>query len=203
MWTCPKATDVPCCGKNGAELKSALNVLRDAEETLVKTMRYLVKILSGALGKDDPCWEAFGLNIPVTPSTPWMSTNLNATVEGSQILAPCDRAERATRSRFRGRIVGIEAQYRLLASSLSPIAMLKGSQAGLTLEIVVQAVNGGSQSVASDPILVTMPAMTTLSATTKPGAAPVGAEEELAAFGATVPNGTSNGNGSHALSRLS
>ena len=41
------------------------------------------------------------------------------------------------------------------------MAMLEGVAAGLTMEIIVQAMNGASQSVASDPITVTTTARCT------------------------------------------
>ena len=63
----------------------------------------------------------------------------------------------ATRYRYRRKIVGVDTKYKLLASSSTPMALLEGVAAGITLEIFAQAVNGSSQSVASNPILVTMP----------------------------------------------
>jgi hypothetical protein len=66
---------------------------------------------------------------------------------------------------------------------------------GVTLELIVQAVNGSAQSVASDPILVTMPGV---EAKAQPAA-----EAELAPLAAISPNGNGNGNGSMAVSRVS
>ncbi len=111
------------------------------------------------------------------------------------VLLECDATPLATRYRFRTRILDVENEFKLVASSLTPMAMLDGIAAGITLEIIVQAVNGNSQSVASTGILVTMP----------PVAAekPVASEAELAPLAAIAPNGNGNGNGSLAVSRLS
>ena len=97
------------------------------------------------------------------------------------------------------RSVGLETKYKLAASGTAPMAALDGIAAGITLEVVVQAVNGSSQGVASDPILVTMPAT---AAETKTAIS----EAQLAPLNAITPNGSSNGNGngngSHAVNRL-
>ncbi len=119
------------------------------------------------------------------------------------MLLECDAMEYATRYRFRTKIVGLEDQFKLAASGTQPMGVLEGIAPGLTVEIMVQAVNGSAQGVPSDSILVTIPAAE--SAATKP----VVSEADLAPLAAIVPNGTSNGNGnsngngSHALNRLS
>lgn len=85
------------------------------------------------------------------------------------------------------------------AGGTQRMATLDGIAAGLTLSVIVQAVNGSSQGVASDPIAVTMP---TTSAAAKPETV---ADTELAPLAAIQPNGnsTSDGNGSYAVNRLS
>ena len=102
-----------------------------------------------------------------------------------------------TRYRWPSKIVGLEDKFKLAASTLEPMAVLEGVAAGLTLEIIVQAINGGSQSVASDPIVVTMVAVATTEAEAKPAAL----LRELAPLAATAPNGS--GNGSLAVNRVS
>jgi hypothetical protein len=88
-------------------------------------------------------------------------------------------------------------QYKLVASSQTPMALLEGVAAGLTMEFIVHAVDGGAQSVPSDPITVTTPMEA------KPSAAAVeettAPETEVAPLAAIVPNGNgsaTNGNGS-------
>ena len=181
-------------------LKTASDALKAAQQTLVDSMRYVIKILSGALGKDDPRWEAFGLNIPGTRTTPAAPTGLRATIMGTQILLECDATALATRYRFRRKIVGLDTKYKLVARSTAPMAVLEGVAAGLTMEFIAQAVNGGAQSVASNPIIVvTSPAA---APEAKPEAAATDAEL-LAPLAAIAPNGNGNGNGSHAVNRLS
>ncbi len=179
-------------------LKTAADALASAQTALVAKMRFLIKILDGTLGKSDPRWEAFGLNIPGTDTTPAAPTGLRATVMGSEILLECDETPLAKRYRFRGKIGGVDTDYRLVASAKVPMAMLEGVGPGLTMEFIVQAVNGGSQSVPSDPITVT----------TTPAAVPempAISEAELVPLAAIAPNGNGNGNGngSLALSRVS
>ncbi|CAN5477548.1 hypothetical protein BH20VER3_BH20VER3_14320 [soil metagenome] len=84
-------------------------------------------------------------------------------MEGSEIFLQWDKVELATRCRFRGKIVGVETQYRLTASSVTPLAVVQGIEAGLTLEIIAQALNGGSRSAAS-PVFAMMPAVQQASA---------------------------------------
>src|SRR5450432_3496500 len=139
-----------------------------AQQALVGNMRFPIKILTGTLGKDDPRWEAFGLNVPGTDTTPAAPTGLRATVMDSEVLLECDATPLATSYRYRRKIVGVDAQYVLVASSLTPMATLQDVAAGMTMEIIAQAVNGPSQSVASDPITVDMPEAAAPEAGAKP-----------------------------------
>ncbi|MEO6871180.1 MAG: hypothetical protein ABI233_03045 [Chthoniobacterales bacterium] len=97
-----------------------------------------------------------------------------------------------TRYRWRTRIVGEQGNFRLAASTVDPMAKLEGVVAGTTLEIVVQAVNGSSQSIASDPIIVVMP----LIAAPEVAAKLTAPDAELAPLAAISPNGNGNGSGS-------
>ena len=63
------------------------------------------------------------------------------------------------------------------------------------MQIIMQAVNEGSQSVPSDPVLFTMPV-----AETEVRAAAL--LPEIAPLAAIAPNGNGNANGSLAVSRL-
>jgi hypothetical protein len=178
-------------------LKTAAGVLRTAQAALVKNMSFLIKILTGTLSRTDPRWQAFGLNIPGDNTTPDAPTGLRATVMGSDILLECDPTALATRYRFRRKIIGVDDEYQLVASSVTPMAMLQDVIGGFTMEFIVQAVNGGSQSRASDPIVVTIPAAVASEPQAKPA-------EPLAELAAITPNGNGNGNGSYAgSSRLS
>ena len=114
-------------------------------------------------------------------------------ITGSQLYLECDAMEYATRYRFRGKIVGLDDKYKLLASSVTPMVKLEGVAAGLTLEIIAQAVDGNSQGVACAPILVTMP-LTESKSEASASSAP-----ELAPLSAITPNG----NGSRRSQKVS
>jgi hypothetical protein len=90
-------------------------------------------------------------------ATPAAPTGVRAKLIGAKVLLECNPASLATRYRFRRKVVGVDDTYKLVSSSLTPVAMLEGIGAGLTVEFIAQAVNGGSQSVASESIIVTMP----------------------------------------------
>lgn len=181
------------------DLETDLTGLRTAQADLVKSIRYVIKILSGGLAKDDPAWKAFGLNMPATQSAPPAPTGLQVTVVGTRVMLQCDITPLATRYRFRTKIVGVETTYKLAASSKEPSATVKDMMPGVTLEVIAQAVNGGSQGVACDPVTVTMVPTATV---TKPEAV---SDPELAPLAAIQPNGNGNGNGhgSYAVNRLS
>ena len=184
-------------------LKAAGDVREPAKADLLKLISSVIANLDKKLAKDDPRWLAFGLQLPSMQTTPAAPTGLRATIMGTQVLLENDAMPLATRYRYRGKIVGLDTQYKLLASRVDPMAVLEGVAAGITLEIIAQAVNGGSQSVASDPILVTMP--TAAEAEEAKPAAAASDAELLAPLSAIAPNGNGNGNGngSHAVNRLS
>ncbi|MEO6871388.1 MAG: hypothetical protein ABI233_04110 [Chthoniobacterales bacterium] len=175
-------------------VRTANHALATAQSALVKSIRYVIKILSGALAANDPRWEAFGLNIPATKTTPPAPTDLTASIMGSSILLACDPNALTERYRWRTMIVGVENKPQLAASTVAPMAELKNAAPGVTLSITVQGVNGGAQGKASDPLTVTMP----VEAIAKPAAAKT---EQLAP--SPAGNGSANGNGSRVAARLS
>ncbi len=178
-------------------VKTANHALATAQTTLLKSIRYVIKILSGALAANDPRWEAFGLNIPASDTTPAVPTGLTATIVGPSILLGCDETALATRYRWRTLIVGVESKPQLAASTADPMAELKDAVPGVTLSITVQGVNGGAQGKPSDPVIVTMPLLST--------AKPAAAEIKVAspAMVSRNGNGSTNGNGSRAAVRVS
>lgn len=144
-------------------LKSAGETDETAAEALRVEMRMLIGILAKVLGRSDPRWVAFGLNIPSANTTPGQVTGVTASDQGmladgtSAILVNCDPQPLAQRYRYRMLIVGVETEYRLAASSTEPMASIKGMLPGQTVEIIAQAVNGSAQGVASEPIQYTVP----------------------------------------------
>lgn len=129
-----------------------------AYNTLRGGMRSLLRNLSDVLAKDDPRWLAFGFDMPSAETTPGQPLNVIVHLdETGTPIVQCDRVPLATRYRFRRMIVGVETDYVLAASSLEPIGSIKDVLPGQTVQIIVQAVNGRLQGVASDPIQFTIP----------------------------------------------
>lgn len=135
----------------GTAWDTAYNTLRDG-------MRSLLRNLSDVLPANDPRWLAFGFDMPANPTTPGKPTNVTAHLDDTgAIIVQCDAQPLATRYRFRCLIVGVETSYRLAASSKEPIGSISDILPGQTVQIIVQAVNGSLQGVASDPIVFTIP----------------------------------------------
>lgn len=155
-----------------------------AYEVLTTLMRTLIKNLQGKLAKDDPRWLVFGLQIPATNTTPGQPMNLTVTVnDAGNILAACEAVPYGARYRWRKRLAG-QVDYQLAASSVDPLALIAGVLPGQTLEIIVQAVNGSLQGVASTPVVFTLPPV------------PVAEPKRVAtAMEIPAPTGYANGNG--------
>jgi hypothetical protein len=172
-----------------------------ARTTVVGGMRSLIKNLEGELKGNDPRWLNFGLSMPASRVTPAKPTGLALSLSGADaIQALCDAMPLATRYRWRMRTVGPGNTFQLVASTTEPLALITPVPVGTMVEIIVQAVNDGLQSVASDPVAITIPA----GESAAPNAASVPHEEaELAPLLAITPktNGNSNGNGKRASAR--
>jgi hypothetical protein len=165
-----------------------------AHEALLSEMRALIKNLEGKLAKDDPRWLAFGLNMPATKSTPGQPVHVTVqTDEAGAIVVQCEAVPLATRYRWRMLLVGVETDYKLAASTSAPVGVIAGVLPGQSVEIVVQAVNGSKQGVASAPVVYTVPAAKAVAAPTKRAKA-----EEAVAEG-EYSNGHGNGNGHGSL----
>ena len=172
----------------------------DAFTALSDKMWSLIKLLQATLDDDDPRWLAFGLPMPITPSTPGAPENVTAQLDATgAILVQCGAVALATRYRCRMLIVNVETDYRLVASGPAPMLAIAGVQPGQTVKLIVQAVNGSLQGVASEPILFTVPMLRTKSSAAEPAAS---VEEAPAAKGFTNRAGNGNGNGHAAATRV-
>jgi hypothetical protein len=139
-------------------LKTKGSAWDTAFATLTDTMRSLVNILRATLDDNDPRWLQFGLEMPATNTTPAKPANVTAHLDATgAIVTQCDSVPLATRYRWRMMIVGVDTDYRLAARSVDPMGSITGIMPGQRLQIVVQAVNGNLQGVASEPIQFTMP----------------------------------------------
>ena len=129
-----------------------------AYRDLTVEMRDLIKLLSVAMEDNDPRWVSFGLKIPAANTTPAQPLNLTAhTDDTGAIVVQCDPVALATRYRWRMMFVGVETNYKLATSSVAPLGTISDVQPGQLVQILVQAVNGNQQSVASEPLKFRMP----------------------------------------------
>ena len=115
------------------------------------------------------------------------------------LLASCDAVPLASRYRWRIKVVGVDADYRLAASTKSPLAQLGKVLPGQTVELIVQAANQTSQSLPSESVFVTLPALAAVAPLAK--AAP---DERAAGYtnlAATASGPEAEGNGSVRSSR--
>ena len=179
----------------------ALNTIGDtwntADTTLTDDLWSLIKVLQATLDGDDPRWLAFGLQMPDSIQTPGKPVNVTAhTDETGAIIVQCNEVSKATRYRWRTMLVGLQSQYVLAASGTEAMAALTGYAPGQMVQIIVQAVNGGLQGVASEPVIFTMP--TLRAKVEKPESVAVSADAP-AVKGFTNRGG--NGNGHAAKSR--
>lgn len=169
----------------------------EAFTALTDEMWSLVKILQATLNDDDTRWLAFGLPMPATPSTPGKPANVSAQLDASgAILAQCDAEALATRYRARMMILGVDGDYVLAASGKSPLLSIPGVEPGRTVQIIMQAVNGNLQGVASDPVVFTVPVAAPSVAAVIPPVKGV----DVGAF-AHSPNGNGHRNGTEAHAR--
>lgn len=134
----------------------------DAFQTLTNAMWSLIKILQATLADADPRWLDFGLQLPGTPSTPGKPLNVTAhSDQTGAIIVACDPVPLATRYRWRMRLLDLQQDYQLVARSAAPLGSIPGVQPGQPVQIIVQAVNGILQGVASEPIVFTIPVAAT------------------------------------------
>ena len=97
------------------------------------------------------------MQIPASITTPGQPVNLTAHPDDTAaIIVQCDAVPLATRYRWRMLVVGVETAYRLAASTTGPLGSISGVEPGKTVQLIVQAVNGNLQGVASDPIQFTV-----------------------------------------------
>ncbi len=177
-------------------MKDAENVLKPAMVVAQDLMSTLLANLKKKLGPNDGRWLTFGLNMPGTSATPGKVQGVSVSMdETGAIMVRWDEEALATRYRGRMMILGIDTKYRLVFSGVELMGQIADIEPGVTVQIIVQAVNDNSQGVASEPVIFTVPPVVSAPAA------------KVISETAVAPNGNSNGNGhgkaSHAVSRLS
>lgn len=167
-----------------------------AYEKLTGTMRALIKILAASMSGTDPRWNAFGLYQPDASTTPGKPVNVTAHLDGNgNIVVQCEAVALATRYRWRTMRLGIDTDYQLAARSVDPVGLISSVLPGQTAQIIVQAVNGPLQGVASEPIQFAMPQVGASVATATPVTATVEPVLDLAPL--ISANGANGRNGHH------
>jgi len=180
------------------DAKTTSKTTKDLDATarlaLAYEMRLLIQILTKLLGPDDPRWNTFGLNMPSANTTPGQPVNVAASLDASgNILVSCDAVPLATRYRWRMLLVDVDNKYSLAARTVAPLGVIKGVQPGLTVQIIVQAVNVTQQGVASEPIQFTVPPVAAALAAVEP-------HVKSAVTAVAKGNGNGHGNGkAHAV----
>jgi hypothetical protein len=192
------STDAGIAQKTAGDSRDA------AEEILRKSARMLINILHGVLAADDPRWEAFGLVMPAMNTAPGQPVNVTAHLDVTgAIVVTCDAVPLATRYRWRMLLVGVQTEYVLAASSTEAMAMIKDVAPGQLVRLIVQAVNGTRQGVASEPIEFTMPLAAAPEASkTQAPVLELPLVENTNGNGHGHANGTDYSNGSRAAARV-
>jgi len=129
-----------------------------AFKALTEEISSLIKTLKATLDEDDSRWPNFGLPMPSARSTPRQPANVRMQLdESGGLVVECDPVPLATRYRCRMLLLGEETEFRLVASGAEPILKITGLLPGQAVQVMVQAVNRGLQSVASRPQIFVLP----------------------------------------------
>lgn len=168
--------------------KTAAAAKMDARDAalaaLTGSMRMLIRILDELLAPEDPRWATFGLNVPDADVTPAAPQNLTVSIaDGPVLLAACDGEPQVTRFRWRMMVIGVDAEFRLAASTKSPLAQFDKVLPGQAVELMVQAANQSSQSLPSASVFVTLPTVAERMASAK--ASSTGAGETVSGYSST------------------
>ncbi|MDQ6860738.1 MAG: fibronectin type III domain-containing protein [Verrucomicrobiota bacterium] len=196
LLTANPSCEVGSMGFTADDMSCLRNTTLTAQQAVIAT-DVVPKSKGDAVEDNDPRWLTFGLQMQATDTTPGQPVNVTAhTDESGNVMLSCDATALATRYRWRALFPGVETDYRLLERSTEPMANVSGVTPGRTIQIIVQAVNGGLQSVASEPIKFTMP----LAATAARASEPVVTEAVVVPVERNGSNGHTNGTRMPALS---
>lgn len=102
------------------------------------------------------------------------------------VIVECPPVPLASWYRCRMMILGVDLKYRMVFSGSTPLGKIMTVQPGVTVQLVMQAVNGGAQSVASEQVVFTVPMPSAQAEVAAP-------EAEIAPLLAVGTNGHSNG----------
>lgn len=143
----------------GVTLIGQTKVIRDVAVTkLTKRLRGLIDELTQLLANDDPRWYAFGFNPPAAPETPDQVEGLVATPgTAGNAFADWDDTPRALRYHVEIQIVGVDANFRRVATVTESDATITGLPSGSTVRVRIIAVNDAGNGLPSDVLEVVLP----------------------------------------------
>lgn len=131
----------------------ALKATRDAAvQTLGRRIRGLCNELLQRIGRNDPRWREFGLNVPAARHTPPVPLNvtLNNSTPG-QLLVTCDPSANATYYRFFAQRVIVDPEPVFVGRADNPLFLITGLVPEAAYEVFVSAANESAESRFSEP----------------------------------------------------
>ena len=124
---------------------------------LIKRMRGLVEELTQLLEDDDPRWLAFGFNMPGSPETPDSAEGLVVTPgTDGEAFADWNDAARAARYHVEIQIVGVDANFRRVATVTDSDATITDLPLGPTIRVRIISVNNAGSALPSDVVEVVL-----------------------------------------------
>lgn len=130
--------------------------LKAARETAVtalgRRIRGLCNELLQRIGRNDPRWREFGLNVPAAKHAP--KAPLNVTLNNStpgQLLVTCDTTANATYYRFFAQRVITDPEPVFVGRADNPLFLITGLVPGAAYEVFVTAANASAESRFSEP----------------------------------------------------
>lgn len=135
---------------------TAKRIVRDlAVNALRIRLRGLADELKQLIGRRDPRWRAFGLNVPAEPAVPPQPEELEVINDTPlQLLVRCDPVPYADHYRWWRRPHNSPAEPEAVGSSDLPMFLIEDLVGGTHWDIFVSAVNSsGTEGSLSDPAL--------------------------------------------------
>lgn len=119
---------------------------------LGRRLRGLCNELLQRMGRSDPRWREFGLNIPAALTVPAVPQNvsLNASTPG-QLLVTCAPSAHASYYRFFAQRVIVDPEPVFVGRSDSPLFLITNLAPGATYEVYVSGANASAESRFSEP----------------------------------------------------
>lgn len=119
----------------------------EAEKSMRKAMRGLIKILGELLDPNSPDWDAFGLNRPGASTVPAIPTQPTLSAAGAgKVSAQVVAVPLATYYRWKYRVLPLDTAWRFWGRTADPMALLEGLPAVGTLEVTCEAANPAGPS---------------------------------------------------------